>query len=140
MKKMNLNVPESSELRLRLRDHQIFSIPDAAGMALECLAGGVWLTFDGDRADHFLQPGERFRVVSAGQAVIQALEDSEVALHTDDVGPTAHAVPHAARASDRPAGGSNCGVGLTTADTATGGWRNIIASQSATRLGLERTF
>lgn len=140
MKKMNLNVPESSELRLRLRDHQIFSIPDAAGMALECLAGGVWLTFDGDRADHFLQPGERFRVKSAGQAVIQALEDSEVALHTDAVGPTAHGVPAADAVCVRPAGGSISGVGRTTTEAATGGWRNIIASQSATRLGLERTF
>ncbi len=137
---MNLNIPESSELRLRLRDHQIFSMPDAAGMTLECLAGGVWVTFDGDRADHFLQPGERFHIATGGQAVIQALQDSEVALLAGIAGLKVCSTAPASRVSPASAGPMSSDVCRNTAESATGGWRNLIASLSASRLGLERTF
>lgn len=140
MKKMNLNVPENSELRLKLRDHQIFSANDAAGLLLECLSGGVWATFDGDRADHFLQAGERFFVATSGQAVIQALGDSEIVLFARVPETAAQAASPNRAPGPVPRAASFSNVCRQSAETATDCWRNVIASVSASRLGLERTF
>lgn len=141
MKKIHLNVPDNSQLRLHLRDHQVFTTEQAEGLVLECLRGGVWVTFDGDFADHFLQPGERFAVPGRGHAVIQALEDSEIALlpKRRDLAETIGQVPLASGNLPPPRGAAPADRSRL-AECATECWRNVIASFSSARLGLERTF
>ena len=43
------------------------------GGELAVVAGSVWLTRDGDPADHVIERGERIRVSAADHAVIEAL-------------------------------------------------------------------
>lgn len=142
MRKIHLNVPDNSQLRLQLRDHQVFTTEQAEGLVLECLHGGVWLTFDGDLADHFLQPGERFAVAGRGHAVIQALEDSEIALFPKRQEPVETVGRQVALANQnsKAARGTVPADRSYLADCATDCWRNVIASFSSVRLGLERTF
>ncbi len=142
MRKIHLNVPDNSQLRLQLRNHQVFTTEQAEGLVLECLRGGVWMTFDGDLADHFLQPGERFAVVGRGHAVIQALEDSEIALFPkrQDLAETLGRQVALASQSSKATRGTLPADRSYLAERATDCWRNVIASFSSARLGLERTF
>ncbi len=142
VRKIHLNVPDNSQLRVQLRDHQVFTTEQAEGLVLECLRGGVWVTFDGDYADHFLQPGERFAVAGRGHAVIQALEDSEIALIPkrqdlpESIGRQIPLVSQGTKATREAVPAHRSSL----AECATDCWRNVIASFSAARLGLERTF
>ena len=49
------------------------------GGELAVVAGSVWLTRDGDPADHVIERGERIRVSAADQAVIEALHPAATA-------------------------------------------------------------
>ncbi|WP_242393848.1 DUF2917 domain-containing protein [Anaeromyxobacter oryzisoli] len=48
------------------------------GAAVECLAGLVWVTFEGDPADHVLAAGDALVVGRKGRLAMQALEPSRV--------------------------------------------------------------
>lgn len=129
MKKVHLNMPDDGELRIPLHARQTVSTHHAAGLALECLHGSVWITFSGDMEDYFLAPGERLPVAGRENIVIQALEDSEIAfLHTpSSIVPaeTVRAIPQATAGAWEPIDAvANC-------------WRNFITRRSAHRLGLE---
>lgn len=74
---------------------QLFDIPRAAGLRLQCHEGCLWITLDGDSRDIVLQPGESFVVAEPRRALIYALEPSRLGV----VRPGAAS----AHASSRPA-------------------------------------
>ena len=46
--------------KLELPQHAVFTLADAADVALTCERGSVWITLDGDTRDVVLAAGERF--------------------------------------------------------------------------------
>ncbi len=58
----------------------ILEISQGAGMTLECLAGSVWVTLDGDLRDVILDAGHAFTVASEQRILIQALDCARVRL------------------------------------------------------------
>lgn len=53
---------------------------DARGVCLECTAGTVWLTVEGQAGDFLLEKGERLRIESNGLALVQGLPAGAVRL------------------------------------------------------------
>lgn len=74
---------------LRLEHKALYSLPDAAGLALTCHEGVVWLTVDGDPRDFVLEAGETFETPERSRVLIYALARSRVSI----VASTAVAVP-----------------------------------------------
>ncbi|MEO7115110.1 MAG: DUF2917 domain-containing protein [Caldimonas sp.] len=52
----------------------------SAGGRLEVLRGRVWLTREGDLADHLVETGESFGVTANGRAVVETWDDDAPAL------------------------------------------------------------
>lgn len=44
------------------------------GIEIRCLEGMLWITQEGDQADHLIQKGERFVVDRKGKVVLQGLK------------------------------------------------------------------
>jgi ferric-dicitrate binding protein FerR (iron transport regulator) len=55
---------------LRLKGNDFLRLRRARGVAIEVLAGRVWITEDGRAADSFLGPGRRYRVSGQGLVLI----------------------------------------------------------------------
>lgn len=55
---------------LRLNSHDYLRLRAARGVAIEVLAGRVWITEDGRAADSFLGPGRRYRVAGDGLVIV----------------------------------------------------------------------
>ena len=55
-------------------------LEDARGLAIEVWDGELWVTQAGDRRDHFIRPGERFRIERDGVVLAQALSPSHATL------------------------------------------------------------
>jgi Protein of unknown function (DUF2917) len=72
---------QSSQIGLKLQQGQVVSSRTIGGFALECTHGSIWITFENDRWDHVLVPGERLQLGARGHAVIEALEPSELAVY-----------------------------------------------------------
>ena len=53
-----------------------------AGDRIECVSGTVWVTQDGELRDIVLKAGESFRLDRSGHALVSALADAGVILHT----------------------------------------------------------
>jgi hypothetical protein len=53
-------------------------IREAAGRTLEAICGSAWVTFQGDRKDYLLAPGERLSLTGRGAVVAQALGKAEL--------------------------------------------------------------
>jgi hypothetical protein len=51
---------------------QLIALLDAEGARIECLEGELWITQDGDRADHLITRGEGFTVSHRGLTLAQA--------------------------------------------------------------------
>ena len=79
---------------LNLPKRAIYTLPDAAGIEIECLDGSVWITLDDDPRDTVLAPGQRFASNEHRRALVSALESSRIALTR-----TQPATPVAARQS-----------------------------------------
>jgi hypothetical protein len=62
-----------NNLVFQLADKKQFSFRDAKGVYLECTAGRLWLTVEGQPGDFLLSPGERMRIVSNGHALVEGL-------------------------------------------------------------------
>jgi hypothetical protein len=65
-----------SRFHLSLANRAIFSLPDAAGVGIECRSGSVWVTLDHDPRDIVLAPGERFEADQHRRVLVSALEPS----------------------------------------------------------------
>ena len=87
---------------MKLTKGMLLRVRDAAGTVVVCLEGMVWLTEEGDAADHFLACGQRHRIAGDGVVVLEALHDA----HLDVQQPTGgsygqRAVPAAAGGTSR---------------------------------------
>lgn len=54
----------------------LLRMQDASGVVLHVLRGSVWVTQEGDRRDHYIGPGEHFRLDRGGVTVVAALRRS----------------------------------------------------------------
>ncbi len=75
---------EGAETRLTLERGQVASTKEARGLAIECVRGALWITFEGGGADHVLQPGERIPVRASGRMVIEAMAASELVFYRQE--------------------------------------------------------
>ena len=55
---------------LHLQSNDYLRLRGARGLAIEVVAGRVWITEDGRAADSFLGPGRRYRVCGDGLVLI----------------------------------------------------------------------
>jgi len=67
---------------LRLKRSDFLRLRQARGVAIEVLAGRVWITEDGCAGDNFLGPGTRYRVGGDGLVLVEPDEqpEAEIAL------------------------------------------------------------
>ncbi|HLL10423.1 MAG TPA: DUF2917 domain-containing protein [Rubrivivax sp.] len=63
-------------VHLRIAEGQSICIGDAAGRTLNCLAGSVWITHDGDPKDVIVDSGESYRVTRPERMIVFALRNS----------------------------------------------------------------
>lgn len=65
-----------SHVLIPLRKSELLRVVDGAGRAVAVFSGTVWVTQEGDLADHVLGAGEVFTLDRGGLALVAALEDS----------------------------------------------------------------
>lgn len=70
--------------RLALRQRDTLTLDAARGALVRCLDGLVWITQDGDRADHVVGAGDSFRVDRDGTVVVQATRPARLAIESPD--------------------------------------------------------
>jgi hypothetical protein len=68
--------------RLDLRPRDTLTLDAARGALVRCLEGRVWITQDGDRADHVVGAGDWFRVDREGAVIVQATRPARVAIES----------------------------------------------------------
>lgn len=59
---------------LKLAPHETVSFEAYRGLGIECVAGHLWITLEGDTRDRFLMPGVLFRCPVATRVVVNPLE------------------------------------------------------------------
>ena len=119
MKSMNVNLGDGTDIRLSLNTNQTASTTEARGLAMEVVRGSVWITFEGQRDDYVLSPGERLPINTRGRMVIQGLSPSEIMfVRQPEVTPGIRA---ARRVSSHP---GDC-------------WRNFVGNLSTGRLNID---
>lgn len=59
--------------RFELDRRELLTLADARGDLLSCRSGEVWITFDGDRRDLILGPGDSCRIATAARVVVSAI-------------------------------------------------------------------
>jgi hypothetical protein len=59
---------------------KIMEINQALDFTIQCLAGSVWVTFDGDRRDVILCAGQDFKVDRDQRTLIQAMDAAGIVL------------------------------------------------------------
>ncbi len=69
---------ETMEIQTAMEKGDIFVIPDAANLQIQCETGALWLTLDGDLHDYILNPNERFCVARHQKAVVYALSSAQM--------------------------------------------------------------
>lgn len=72
---------DGAQTHITLESGQVASTTEARGLAIECLRGSLWITFEDGGADHVLEPGERISVKRGGRMVIEAMAASEMAFY-----------------------------------------------------------
>ena len=76
---------DGAETRLTLERGQVASTKEARGLAVECVRGKLWITFEHVSADHVLEPGERIPVRGGGRMVIEAMAASELVFYRQEM-------------------------------------------------------
>ena len=71
---------QTTDFQLELPARGLLTLPDAAGIGIECRSGTVWLTLDHDPRDIVLNAGERFEGDVHRRALVSALEPSLVTI------------------------------------------------------------
>ncbi|SDJ12511.1 DUF2917 domain-containing protein [Variovorax sp. OV700] len=92
---MSTHLNPSSRFHVSLPIRSIFTVPDGAGVGIECRSGSVWVTLDRDPRDIVLAPGERFEGTEHRRVLISALEASCITV--SDAQPAGMPLPAAAR-------------------------------------------
>lgn len=70
-----------AQTHITLESGQVASTTEARGLAIECLRGSLWITFENGGVDHVLEPGERIAVKGGGRMVIEAMAASELVFY-----------------------------------------------------------
>jgi len=65
---------------IQLDEWKPLAFRDARGVRLECTAGRVWLTVEGQPGDFYLAAGEGLRLASNGLAVVEGMPQGSVRL------------------------------------------------------------
>lgn len=65
---------------LSLEPGSVLAVTDAAGLALHCEAGRLWLTTPDQPGDHILDAGMSFPVTGRGKLVLEAMEASRLSM------------------------------------------------------------
>lgn len=73
----------SSSRLLRLGAGEMFSLQAAPGQCLVVFDGKVWITQEGDPADHVIGAGQSFACDRHGHALVEALEPTRLAVLAD---------------------------------------------------------
>jgi hypothetical protein len=68
--------------RLALGRRDTLILEAARGALVRCVEGLVWITQDGDRADHIVGAGDSFRVDRDGSVIVQATRPARVAIES----------------------------------------------------------
>lgn len=77
----------TQETRFDLAQHEAVSITRARGQRLNCDAGELWITVDGEAGDRILAAGETWTISSNAAVVISALKASTLQVrHTQAIG------------------------------------------------------
>lgn len=63
---------------MRLTKSGLLHLRGAEGTEIRCASGQLWITEEGIATDFFLEAGERHRVRSDGQVVVEALRDANL--------------------------------------------------------------
>lgn len=70
----------------------LLRIDDGVGLMVLVREGELWLTQEGSRKDHLLQPGQRFRIDRSGTTLAHAFRYSSVSLCAAAVGSPARRI------------------------------------------------
>lgn len=65
----------------------LLNIDARAGLAVTCESGLVWVTVEGERADHWLVAGDALTVRRPGRVIVEAAQASRVALREPEETP-----------------------------------------------------
>ena len=65
---------------IALEAGEVFTVDDAEGLRILARSGTVWVTEEGDRADHIVGPGDTLIVAHPGRTVVQALQPAWISL------------------------------------------------------------
>jgi hypothetical protein len=68
--------------RLALRPRDTLILDAARGALVRCVEGLLWITQDGDRADHIVGAGDSFRVDRDGSVIVQTFRPARVAIES----------------------------------------------------------
>lgn len=78
-------VPDSKFIATRLAHRTMLSLHDRAGERIECCAGCLWLTQEGDPRDIVLEAGDGFMLDRPGTALVYALSDAHLTVRRPTV-------------------------------------------------------
>lgn len=123
MKTMTVRYSDNAETHLTLEQGQVASTTEGRGMAIECVRGSLWITFENGGRDHVLEPGERMPVNVGGRMVIEAITPSELVFYRQV--PVAIAAPCPTRSH-----------GGCSPD----GWRNFVNGLALPRTNFDSAF
>ncbi len=73
-------MPTPDVFELGLQREAMFSVPDAAGLRIDCRQGTVWITLDGDVRDFVLERCESFSTAEHRRALIYAMQPARIAI------------------------------------------------------------
>ena len=65
---------------LALEAGQVLTLDDAEGLRIIARYGTVWVTEEGDQADHIVGPGDTLIVAHPGRTLVQALRPAWISL------------------------------------------------------------
>jgi hypothetical protein len=77
---LSLDATRRERVSMRLGAGQQLRLQDAAGWAVVCLRGSLWLTQEADTRDVFLDAGDNFMLDRNGVALILARQESQLAI------------------------------------------------------------
>ena len=68
-------------MRYVLEPGEVMTLDDAEGTRIVAQRGTVWVTEEGDPADHIVRPGQSLVVKHSGRTLVQAMQCARIALH-----------------------------------------------------------
>ena len=99
--RLPLDAARRERVSMRLGAGQQLRLQDAAGWAVACLRGSLWLTQEADTRDVFLDAGDNFTLDRNGVALILARQESQLAIRSPMTGRQAETTHlHAPAAAD----------------------------------------